>query len=564
MSGLLPPLLAGERRRIFARLLLWGGLHAACAVLAAWLVRRAFSTAAGSGLPPPGELARLAGMLLLLALLAALGRHLEILDGERLAQSRVHEIRSRILGRLFLDRDTVRPAARALLPVRLGGDLGALATWTACGLARLVTSGLTVGGTLIALLLLAPGPGLVLLAGLSCAALPGLAAGRRLEEATRELRRRRGRFAARLGDRLGGMTTVRALARERRERRTLLRQSEALRAAAEARAAARGRLRAVGEFAALATPAVIVGTGALGLARGTLGLGDLVAALLLAGLLAPRLRELGRLWGYRREARVAEEKLAALLTPVPRRRRRRRELPPGEGRLVLRRVRLGDRLRDIDVVVEPGEKVALVGGNGAGKTSLLLVACGVLPPDRGQVEIDGVPVHALRPAAHRQAFAVFGEPFPLLDGTVADNLRLAADRIGEAEMRAALAKVGLDLPLGRRIGEGGAGLSAGERARLGLARALLCGARVLIADEPEAALDDNGRALFRALLADYRGTVLFATHDPALLRLADRVWRLAGGRLVEDAAQVSGRAAVAGSGPIGPHLVASEVDRGTV
>lgn len=561
MSGTLPPLLAGERRRIFVRLLLWGGLQAGCAVLAARLVRAGFGPAAADAGMDAAGLVGLAAGLLLLALLAALGRRFETVDGERLAQSRIHEIRSRVLDRLFRGGEGVAPPAHGAVLVRLGGDLGALATWTSRGLARLVVSGLAVGGTLVALRLLAPGPALVLLAGLLCAALPGLAAGRALERATRRLRRLRGRFAARLGDRLGGILTVRAFARERGEVRTLVRQSARLRAAAEARAAARGRLRGLAEFAAFATPAVIVGTGAPALARGALSTGDLVAALLLAGLFAPRLRELGRIWGYRREARVAEEKLAALLAPAPRRRRGRRELPPGGGRLVLRRVHLAGRLHDVDLVLEAGEKVAVVGANGAGKTSLLLVAGGVLPPDRGRVELDGVPVGALRPAARRRAFAFLGEPFPLLRGTVADNLRLAADGVGEAEMRAVLERVGLDLPPERRLGEGGAGLSAGERARLGLARALFAGARVLVADEPEAALDGEGRALFREILQAHRGTVLFATHDPALLRLADRVVLLEGGRPVADTDPATFLAGTAGRRLCGPQPSAPETVR---
>ena len=214
------------------------------------------------------------------------------------------------------------------------------------------------------------------------------------------------------------------------------------------------------------------------------------------------------------------------------------DLPPGApaARPVLRGVSLGLR---------PGEVVGLVGPNGAGKTTLLRALCGLLPPRRGEVRLEGVPLGRLpgRSRARRLALmpqaAALGLDFTCLDVVLMGrypHLRpLAPERPGDlAVARAALAEVEMGGCADRRT----AGLSAGERQRVLFARARSQEAAVLLCDEPTANLDLRHRAqLFEVLRAHARGggAVLAAVHDLDLAaRHCDRLVLLHEGTVLAD------------------------------
>lgn len=179
--------------------------------------------------------------------------------------------------------------------------------------------------------------------------------------------------------------------------------------------------------------------------------------------------------------------------------------------------------------LRPGETLAVTGPSGAGKSTLLHTLLGLTTPTSGSLRVGGVDVTALDPADwHRQVAWVPQQPY-LCAGTVADNVRLTRPDASDAAVRAALRAAGAaDLDPRRELGEGGTGLSAGQRQRVGLARAVLADRPVLLLDEPTAALDgDTEQAVvdaLRRLTADR--TVVLVTHRPALLTLADRVLRL--------------------------------------
>ncbi len=534
----LPPLAAGDGRRRLARLVTAGVVQAVLGVVAVRLVRDGFDRAVAAdgtaGLMPLGAgLAVAAG-------LAAWLRRFERIEAERFAQGYVHLLRERVIGRLFrLDPLRVTGGRVGTVLVRTSSDLSAIGNWLRRGVARAVVNAVAIGGTLLVLAVLDPLLAAVAALAVGVVALASHLEGRDVAEASRRLRRRRGRFAALFHDRLQGLVTVEAFAHERGEARRLARASRALAAAAIARARSLAGLAAVGEAGALASPAVVVLVGGLAVREGWSTPGTVVAGMLLVGLLAPRVRELTRLRGRQAEARVAFEKVAALLTAPAVRRRGRAELPPGRGRLVVRDLALGDRLAGIDFVAEPGSRVRLTGPSGAGKTTLLLVMAGVLRPDRGRVEIDGVRVHALRPRARRRAVAAAGEAFPLLAGTLRENLLYGRDDpVDETRVLALLEELGLGARirhaggLDAPVAQGGRNFSAGERLRLGLARALLAEPRVLLVDEPEAGLDDAAREAVRRVLAAFPGTLVTATHEISEGEPVDLEIRLEGGRAV--------------------------------
>ncbi|MET7696267.1 thiol reductant ABC exporter subunit CydD [Streptomyces sp. NPDC005485] len=197
--------------------------------------------------------------------------------------------------------------------------------------------------------------------------------------------------------------------------------------------------------------------------------------------------------------------------------------------------RATDAVSQASFSVEPGETVALVGPSGAGKTTLLNVLLGFVEPTAGHVRVGGVDLAAADPEQWRSRVAWVPQRPHLYAGSIAENVRLARPDADDAAVRSALSDAGAltfvdALPDGTEtvLGEDGAGLSAGQRQRLALARAFLADRPVLLLDEPTAALDGATEAevvdAVRRLAVGR--TVLLVVHRPALLAVADRVVRL--------------------------------------
>jgi thiol reductant ABC exporter CydD subunit len=190
----------------------------------------------------------------------------------------------------------------------------------------------------------------------------------------------------------------------------------------------------------------------------------------------------------------------------------------------------------LDLTVEPGETVAVVGPSGSGKSTLLAVLLGFVIPEGGTVEVGGVRLDDLDPDLWRRQVAWVPQRPHLFAATVADNVRLGRPEAPTDAVARAVAEAGLEpavdaLPRGldTRLGENGAGLSAGERQRLALARAFLRGAPLLLLDEPTAGLDGRTEeAVVDAVGRLARGrSALIVAHRPALLDVADRVVEMA-------------------------------------
>ena len=201
-----------------------------------------------------------------------------------------------------------------------------------------------------------------------------------------------------------------------------------------------------------------------------------------------------------------------------------------------------DALSDVDLVVHPGELVALIGPSGSGKSSLLAVAGALLRPTTGTVRVAGEDVHTLgaRDLAdlrRRRLGFVFqsGGLFPAL--TAVEQLLLADDLRGRrgAGARERAEALLTELGLGDRLDHRPDRLSGGERQRVAIARALVGRPDLVLADEPTANLDRARSRDVVALLADRahrdRAATLLVTHDPEGLEHADRVVELVDGRL---------------------------------
>lgn len=285
--------------------------------------------------------------------------------------------------------------------------------------------------------------------------------------------------------------------------------------------------------------ALVAVTIGMRLVHGEMHLYDGLVILILAPEAYLPLRQVGAQYHAAAEGLAAAEEIFAVLeTPVP---------PSGTGpvpagALSFEQVtvrypgRSGDAITDASFQIAPGETVALVGPSGAGKSTLLNVLLGFVRPTEGRVRIGDADLAEVDLEEWRSRIAWVPQRPQLFAGTIAENIRLACPDADESAVRRALADAGAlefvdALPRGADtvLGEDGAGLSAGQRQRLALARAFLADRPVLLLDEPTAALDGATEAEVVAAVRRLAAgrTVLLVVHRPALLGVADRVVRLA-------------------------------------
>ncbi len=196
-------------------------------------------------------------------------------------------------------------------------------------------------------------------------------------------------------------------------------------------------------------------------------------------------------------------------------------------------------LHEVSFRIAAGERIAIVGGSGAGKTTLIDLVQRFYDPNSGTVRIGERDLREVSEPAMRSAIALIAQDVFLFEGSVRDNVRdgrpeAADDEVIDAVRRAALDDVLVaDGGIEAQVGPGGSFLSGGQRQRVGIARALLRGARVLIFDEATSALDAaNERRIMENLIATQSGaTLLFVTHRAATLAYVDRVLFLEKGRV---------------------------------
>ncbi|MDX2403397.1 thiol reductant ABC exporter subunit CydD [Streptomyces microflavus] len=290
------------------------------------------------------------------------------------------------------------------------------------------------------------------------------------------------------------------------------------------------------ELLATLSVALVAVTIGMRLVHGELDLYTGLVVLILAPEAYLPIRQVGAQYHAAAEGLSAAEEIFAVLETEPR--GTGTEDVPNSTRLELEGVtvrhegRTEPSLDAVSLTVEPGETVALVGPSGVGKSTLLNVVLGFAVPDEGRVRVGGRELAELDPERWRSRIAWVPQRPHLFAGTIAENVRLARPDADDAAVVAALRDAGAydfvaELPDGERtlLGEDGAGLSAGQRQRLAIARAFLADRPLLLLDEPTASLDGETEAgivdAVRRLAAGR--TVLLVVHRPALLAVADRV-----------------------------------------
>ncbi len=355
------------------------------------------------------------------------------------------------------------------------------------------------------------------------------------------------------GETLDALDTVQAFGREAGAADRFDEAVEAAFAVSKTRIFARAVLTGGAMVLVFAAVAVILWWGVQGVRSGTLSAGVLVQFMFLSFLAASSVGALGEVWGDLQKGAGAMERIDELLAAKPKISAPAYPVPlptPAKGEIEFREVSFAYPGRDdaqalhgVSFTVRAGERVALVGPSGGGKSTILRLLLRFFDPQGGAILLDGVDLRHVDPAEARRRMALVAQDAALFSGSALYNIRfgqpdadlesvMAAVRAAQAEGFLMALPQGLDTPIGERART----LSGGQRQRLAIARALVREAPILLLDEATSALDAENEGLVQAALDQAMAgrTTLVVAHRLATVLRADRILVVDEGRIVED------------------------------
>lgn len=218
-------------------------------------------------------------------------------------------------------------------------------------------------------------------------------------------------------------------------------------------------------------------------------------------------------------------------------------------------------LRSVNLRMQAGERIAVLGRIGSGKSTVLRLLAGLYQPTEGMVEVDGIDLRQVDPAEFRARIGFVSQDPRLFHGTLRDNVLMGRSQIDAARLVEVARLTGLDRviaahPMGwdLPVGEMGNLLSGGQRQLVALARALVTKPQILLMDEPTSSMDAQSEVAFLRQLRDAAGdcTLVVVTHRPAVLELVSRIVVMDAGRLVMDGPRDQVLAALSGVRPTAP------------
>lgn len=450
-----------------------------------------------------------------------------------------------------LDLDYFGRAKAGVLVSRMTSDVEALATFANEGAISVVTSSLTVIGVTAGLFVADSELALVVMAVLPFLVGASVVFRRYADRAYRQVREQIGLVLGSLQEGISGVRVVQAYTQEQgqfqRFHRVNRRYYEANLAAARAIATYFPSV----DFLRSASMALVLFVGGGRVLDGTLSFGTLVAFLLYLNWFFEPIVQLSNVYNLLQAALAALSKLFGVLdtepsvaepaAPVA--------LPGGRGgELRFEGVTFGyDRgapvVEEIDLVLAPGRRVAVVGETGAGKSTLAKLAARFYDPDRGRILLDGVDLRDLAFEDLRRAVAMVPQEGFLFDGSVRDNITYARPDLPDDDVWEVCERLGIaawirGLPerLDTQVRERGGRLSSGERQLVSLARAMAADPELIILDEATSNLDPETEAAVERALGELLSgrTAIVIAHRLQTAERADRVVVVDGGRVVED------------------------------